>query len=225
MNRTISAIAFALALSDNCIGQTLSEAGGQVKTVYDFIDTAILGHIAYTHSASVDSFTSYYYGYYHNNYFYKRWNFKVDQVTGQRFYETRTIKDDGSTDTDTTPFAISFLTRRSYRCDSSQTNEDGTVNKTVYNALETFTFALHNNVVSESGVWPHKGPFAARVVFGVAPLAEDCVHVASIFPVSDYVLASVPKNGIVSGLTCRLMNRQYTWTPDIQYPDTVTTAQ
>ena len=82
--------------------------------------------------------------------------------------------------------------------------------KTTYKTFEVFKFAVENKVVSQSGLFPHSGPYPTRVLWHVTPLFKDCSTSESVYPVTDYLGLQIPKHGTIGGLEGNLVNRKYT---------------
>lgn len=185
-------------------------------TAIDKLSSTIFGSVTYYDTASLEEYRNYYYGFYRNNPFKTCFYFYQDPITRQQFYLTTTLNSDGSESTDRNPFPIQQVNRRSYKCDRSVTDNSGATVRFIFNILEDFKITVYNRVTAESGMLVHRGPFPVRVIFSVTPLPRNCTDVESNLPVSDYIDATIPRNSYISGISGRLMNRNYRWGPDFR---------
>lgn len=173
--------------------------GGMAITVVTYIGDKIVGEIIYTESCYVENTTLWYYGYYKNIPFWQKQASQYSPSTGTTAYFSWSLHGDIQKLDDNDPFPLE-PSRTSRFCNQSTTDENGKLWKTTYNTLEKFRFAIKNTVVSELGILPHGGPFPTRVLWHVTPSFKDCFTSESVYPVTDYLNVTIPKNGVIYGL-------------------------
>lgn len=182
--------------------------GGLAIQVVTYLQDKIVGTITYTESCYVESTTLWYHGYYHDIHFWQKRASQHNPVTSTTTYSSWSLHDGVQSLDNNDPFPLE-PSRQSRFCDLSTTDAQGSIVQNTYNTLERFRFAVQNKTVSQSGLFPHSGPFPTRVQWPVTPLLKDCSASESVYPVTDYLDVTIPKDGTVGGLEGALMNRRY----------------